>query len=54
MIWASRTIRGICRGHVELAQPKVAKGDVACVVEQDVFWLQVTGKGVSLRRLERP
>ena len=35
------TICSILVFHVEFAEPEIAKGDVACVVEEDVLRLQI-------------
>ena len=42
VFWSSA--ERVCRVvvlHVELAQPEITKGDVASVIEKDVFWLEV-------------
>ena len=39
--------------HIELAQPKIAKGDVSCVIEKDVFWLEIAADVIGMRDRER-
>ncbi len=39
--------------HVELAQPKIAKGNVSCVVEEDVFWLEIAADVIGMSDRER-
>ena len=39
--------------HVELAQPKIAKGDVPCVIEKDVFRLEIAADVIGMTDRER-
>ena len=42
VLWGStKGIGHVVVLHVELAQPKIAKGNVSCVIEEDVFWLEI-------------
>jgi hypothetical protein len=39
--------------HVELAQPKIAKGNVSCVIEKDVFRLEIAADVIGMTDRER-
>ena len=39
--------------HVELAQAKIAKGDVSCVIEKDVFRLEIAADVIGMTDRER-
>lgn len=46
-------IRTVCLfrlRHVELAKSEIAQGNVACVVEENVLWFQITAPGGEKRR----
>ena len=54
VLWGStKSIGHVVIFHIELAQPKITKGDVSCVIEKDVFWLEIAADVIGMDRERR-